>query len=578
MKPMKKRFKKKKRETLPMILIKSFSVAITLCLVFAYGFWEYLDREALNQAANNIAGNVSSVQSWINQTEAKNSSRDTMSELSRYLSKYVFFDIMFEDELSKNGGPQIVPRYSESNHALAAVVDKDNNIVANNLLTLQVFIKFDKNAPDNGYYICPEKNNIPEVQQLYNEYRQLSKEEILNSWIEMKLESAYVNKKDYTFIPHKGSMTLKKYDYDNVPENSYPEYRILRTKEIDINIDDDNYELLELDNLSSKNYPVCSLFNFWGEEQKVLDKYKDKFVFQDKASYTSGGFEGLDGDADYAVERCFPIYINKEEYFVNMCYIVKYTTPEFMKFYWKYVILFSLAVLTVTALYCWRRNVVNKARYAFEDYQRALTNNLAHDLKTPLAVIGGYAENLIEMRKESADEKELNYLSSIMDNVAYTDNIVARTLQLSQTEQIKKLNKRNVDIKTLAERLMDKYRTALEERNIELKIDGNSKVIADEELLSTAVENLISNAVKYTRDGGAISITADKKRFNIVNDVVENVDTKDLLMPFVKGDKARSDKRSSGLGLAIALAAAEQNGFKLKIECKDKKFSAAINY
>ena len=271
---MKKRFKKTKRETLPKILIKSFSIAITLCLVFAYGFWEYLDREALNQAANNIEGNVSRVQSWINRTEAQNSSRDTMSELSSYLSKYVYFDIMFEDEFSKNGGPQIVPRYSEGNHALAAVVDKDNNIVATNLLALQVFIKFGQDDPDNGTYICSEKN-IPEVQQLYNDHRELAKDEILNSWVEMKLESAYVNKKDYTFIPNKGSMRLVKSDYDNVPANSEPEYKILRTKEIDINIDDDNYELLELGNLTSKNYPVCTLFNFWGEEQEVLDKYKD---------------------------------------------------------------------------------------------------------------------------------------------------------------------------------------------------------------------------------------------------------------------------------------------------------------
>ena len=215
-----------------------------------------------------------------------------MSELSIYLTKYVDFDIMVEDEFSKYGGPQIIPRYSESNHALAAVVDKDNNIVASNLLTLQVFISFGKDAPDNGTYICPEKDNIPEVQQLYNDHRELAKEETFQSWVEMKLESAYVNKKDHTFIPHKGSMALKKFDYDNVPENSESEYRILRTKEIDINIDDDNYELLELDNLTSKNYPVCTMFNFWGEEQDVLESFYNDCKF----TKDGGSFGGYNGD------------------------------------------------------------------------------------------------------------------------------------------------------------------------------------------------------------------------------------------------------------------------------------------
>ncbi|MBO7473431.1 MAG: hypothetical protein J6U00_05430, partial [Ruminococcus sp.] len=73
-----------------------------------------------NQAKNSIEGNVSSIQSWVNRTEAQNSGRDTISELSIYLTKYVDFDIMVEDEFSKYGGPQIIPRYSESNHALAA--------------------------------------------------------------------------------------------------------------------------------------------------------------------------------------------------------------------------------------------------------------------------------------------------------------------------------------------------------------------------------------------------------------------------------------------------------------------------
>ena len=250
--------------------------------------------------------------------------------------------------------------------------------------------------------------------------------------------------------------------------------------------------------------------------------------------------------------------------------------PQIVKLFWKWVLCFAALATLIALLYAWRKNVKNKAQYAFEDYQRALTNNLAHDLKTPLAVIGGYAENLIEMRKEGGGEKELRYLASIMDNVAYTDSIIAKTLRLSETEQTKELNKVKVDIKALAEKLAEKYKAALEERGIELTVTGGGEITADEDTLTSAAENLISNAVKYTRDDGTIKIIADKKRLAVVNDVAEDVDTKDLTMPFVKGDKARSDKSSSGLGLAIASAAAERNGFGLKVSCKDKRFTAEI--
>ena len=63
---------------------------------------------------------------------------------------------------------------------------------------------------------------------------------------------------------------------------------------------------------------------------------------------------------------------------------------------------------------------------------------------------------------------------------------------------------------------------------------------------------------------------------NGTNDVAEDLDTKDLMMPFVKGDKARTDKHSSGLGLSIAKAAAEQNGFTLKISCRERVFKAIL--
>lgn len=571
---MKKKLKKMKRETLPKILIKYFSIAIVLCLVFALGFWKYQDNEVLNQALNSITGNVSEIQQQINAFEALQNNSDTLSKLNRKLGLTVSYGIQIHDEFSKSGGPQIIPRYSEGNHAVAAIVDKDNNVVASNLFTLRVTICFGKDDPDNSIYICPENNSIPKVKQLYDDYREFEKEETNDSWIRMKLESAYVNKQDRTFIPHKGVMTIQQDFYDKLDNYGYPETIDLRTKEIDITIDDDNYELVQLDSLSSKNYPVYYFFIFCGEEQEVLESfYNDCKNSKDDSSF--GGYYG-DDEANWCIERSFPIYINKEQYRVFLRYLVKYTTPEFMKFYWKYVIIFSLAVLSVTALYCWRRNVVNKAKYAMDDYQRDLTNHLAHDIKTPLMAIGGYTENIMEV--ELTEDEKKQYLSAILDNIKFTDSIINKTLFLNSLECGSKITPEKINVETVVKDAIKKYEPILEEKGIIFTIEGNTEIKADKNSFENIIENLISNAVKYTAENGTIKAVCERKKLIINNTVKEKIDVKGLKSPFVRGEKSRSNLGGSGLGLSIAERAAIINGFSLDISCNNNEFRVNLKY
>ena len=567
---MKKRKYRKKREKFLIILLKALCVSAVLSICFGIFVSNYLDNTIREQCSVQLRDNISNIQGYVMRTQKQYKGELCMQELSNCLALYTYYDIVIDDPLGTHNGQniQITPLYSPDCHCVAEIIDEDNNVVASNQQRLMSMFSFGKEDKDNGFYVCENDwIKIPEVTELYKTYNNYILVNDKKNWVEMSMTSAYVNKKKRTFIPHEGYMTV--YSIDNIYD--IKDEKEVMSKKISITIDADDYELIEVNQGIKSDYPIYAIFGFQGElgEKEFI---KDHLFRRDESAV--GGYHY--NDDIYICDGNKNVIIGGKEYTLHVSMAVNTKEPQIVKLFWKWVLCFAALATLIALLYAWRKNVKNKAQYAFEDYQRALTNNLAHDLKTPLAVIGGYAENLIEMRKEGGGEKELRYLASIMDNVAYTDSIIAKTLRLSETEQAKELNKVKVDIKALAEKLAEKYKAALEERGIELTVTGGGEITADEDTLISAAENLISNAVKYTRDDGAIKITADKKRLAVVNDVAENVDTKDLTMPFVKGDKARSDKSSSGLGLAIASAAAERNGFGLKVSCKDKWFTAEI--
>lgn len=567
---MRKRKYRKKREKLLIILLKALCVSAVLSICFGIFVSNYLDNTIRDQCSVQLRDNISNIQGYVMRTQKQYKGELCMQELSNCLALYTYYDIVIDDPLGTHNGQniQITPLYSPDCHCVAEIIDEDNNVVASNQQRLMSMFSFGKEDKDNGFYVCENDwIKIPEVTELYKTYNNYILVNDKKNWVEMSMTSAYVNKNKRTFIPHEGYMAV--YSIDNIYD--IKDEKEVMSKKISITIDDDDYELIEVNQGIKSDYPIYAIFGFQGEFGGK--EFINDLLFRRDESAVGGYHYNED---IYICDGNKNVIIGGKEYTLRVSMAVNTKEPQIVKLFWKWVLCFAALATLIALLYAWRRNVKNKAQYAFEDYQRALTNNLAHDLKTPLAVIGGYAENLIEMRKEDGGEKELRYLASIMDNVAYTDSIIAKTLRLSETEQTKELNKVKVDIKALAEKLAEKYKAALEERGIELTITGGGEITADEDTLTSAAENLISNAVKYTRDDGAIKITADKKRLTVVNDVAEDIDTKDLTMPFVKGDKARSDKSSSGLGLAIASAAAERNGFRLKVSCKDKKFTGEI--
>ena len=237
------------------------------------------------------------------------------------------------------------------------------------------------------------------------------------------------------------------------------------------------------------------------------------------------------------------------------------------------IAIFGCIALLIALLWAWQKNVRNKARYAFEDYQRDLTDHLAHDIKTPLMAISGYAENVLSGKLTETEQTE--YLTSILDNVAFTDQLISRTLYLNHMDG-KNTAKEKLQLNDMAEEILGHYALLLREKNITYSISGTAEVHAERTAMETILENLISNAVKYTPNEGTIKIAIDNKHMTVINSVSEKIETTDLKHPFVRGDAARSNADGSGLGLAIADRAALANGFRLSISCTDTEFRADV--
>ena len=573
----KKSFRKKpKRTTFLRIFAKAMIIPVVLTIMLGtavYSFGRgYIRSQSEKQNESDFNGFVRTIE---HESELENIwNKPIEFGLCVNASRVISTEDMIHND---NTGFLIGTTYDDPYGANAMwSFDDSGNIIFSNRARMWIIIRFSADPDDRCYCsFDPLVFDIPEMNKLFKQYFEDVEENDLNYSFELR--SLYLNRDKNQMIPHE--LVVNKYKCSAFLPDSFDmdDDRAVDTETITINADEEGFELVEFTYPPKPNaYPKGSFNAIWGVNPVKFDEIYDKYKQTTLCEMYRKGKNSLSADVEeYYVKND----LNENRYGASGVISVmridtmnKHAVAKYRLIIIAFFVVSTLIALMLSLI----RNARNKAQYAFEDYQRALTNNLAHDIKTPLAVIGGYAENLMELRRDSGSEKELKYLSSIMNNVAYTDEMIRKTLKLSETEQIKKLNRTKVDIKALAERSAEKYRTALEGRDIDIRISGSCEVSADEDTIMTAVENLVSNAVKYARDGGDISITADKKRLCVVNDVAEDVDTKDLLMPFVKGDKARSDKSSSGLGLAIAEAAAAQNCFGLKIDCKNRKFTAMI--
>ena len=203
-----------------------------------------------------------------------------------------------------------------------------------------------------------------------------------------------------------------------------------------------------------------------------------------------------------------------------------------------------------------------------DEMRKQFISDVSHELKTPIALIQGYAEGLVE-NVNADDESREFYANVILDEVNKMDRLVKQLLELMKLEYGKReFNNENFNIVELINEVIRKSNVMLEEN--EVKVDFNcDKVImayADSFYVEQILTNYITNAIKYSKEVNGekkiqLNVLLDslknKIRVTVFNtgDNIDETELQRIWGRFYKIDSSRNrDKGGTGIGLAFVKA------------------------
>lgn len=218
---------------------------------------------------------------------------------------------------------------------------------------------------------------------------------------------------------------------------------------------------------------------------------------------------------------------------------------------------------------------------SLEESERQKTlfmGNLTHELKTPLAAISGYAQTLLTVRLDEADEAEaLGYIDEECKRLERLSKKMLRLLELD-TEQ--KLELHEIPVRQLFERTGRLCRKLLETKGVTIQYEEHGECfLVEEDLMTEVLVNLVDNANKASKQGDTIRLIANDHQI-LVQDTgcgIPEEEQKKILEPFYMIDKSRSRKNGgAGLGLALTALILKRHDVTLAIESEKGKGTTMI--
>ena len=226
------------------------------------------------------------------------------------------------------------------------------------------------------------------------------------------------------------------------------------------------------------------------------------------------------------------------------------------------------------------RDIEKKSK--IDEMRKSFISDVSHELKTPIALIQGYSEGLLENVNTDPENRKF-YAEVILDETNKMDKMVRQLIELTKLEYEKReFNNRTFNIVELEKEIVRTSQVMLDEKGtqVEFETEDVIDVFADDMFISQIITNYLTNAIKHVKDVDGekyIKITnkviSDKSKVRVtLFNTGENISKENLSRiwnRFFKADEARNrDDGGSGIGLSIVRAIMNNYGNDYGVENK----------
>lgn len=218
------------------------------------------------------------------------------------------------------------------------------------------------------------------------------------------------------------------------------------------------------------------------------------------------------------------------------------------------------------------RDIEEKSK--LDEMRKTFISDVSHELKTPIALIQGYSEGLLE-NVNNDDESRKFYAEVILDETNKMDKLVKQLLELMKLEYGKReFNNTKFNIVELEKEVIRKSKVMIDEKNIKVEFDKENEiqVMADDFYIEQVITNYLTNAIKNVKEVDGEKVIKISNNVDIENNKVcvkvfntgENIKEEDINRiwnRFYKGDESRN-REDGGTGIGLAFVKAIMNNYK----------------